>query len=68
MTSEQFNEFYILSTTLNYSEAAQKLFISQSTLSRHIKSMEDELGVYLFSRNTRNVVLTSEGKLAVNAA
>lgn len=62
MTSEQLNEFYILSTTLNYSETAQKLFISQSTLSRHIKSMEDELSVCLFARNTRNVVLTSEGK------
>ena len=62
MTSEQLNEFYILSTTLNYSETAQKLFISQSTLSRHIRSMEDELGVCLFSRNTRTVTLTSEGK------
>lgn len=62
MTSEQLNEFYILSTTLNYSETAQKLFISQSTLSRHIKSMEEELGVHLFLRDTRNVVLTSEGK------
>ena len=62
MTSEQLNEFYILSTTLNYSETAQKLFISQSTLSRHIRSMEEELGTCLFSRNTRNVVLTSEGK------
>lgn len=62
MTTEQLNEFYILSTTLSYSETAEKLYISQSALSRHIKSMEDELGVHLFSRTTRNVVLTSEGK------
>lgn len=62
MTTEQLNEFYILSTTLSYSETAEKLFISQSTLSRHIKSMEDELGVHLFSRTTRSVVLTSEGR------
>lgn len=62
MTTEQLNEFYILSTTLNYSEAAEKLYISQSTLSRHIKSMEDELKVPLFSRTTRDVVLTDEGK------
>ena len=54
MTSEQLNEFYILSTTLNYSETAQKLYISQSSLSRHIRSMELELGVHLFMRDTRN--------------
>lgn len=62
MTTEQLNEFYILSTTLSYSKAAEKLYISQSTLSRHIKSIEEELNVHLFSRSTRNVVLTSEGK------
>lgn len=62
MTTEQLNEFYILSTTLNYSETAEKLYISQSTLSRHIKNMEEELGTHLFSRSTRNVELTSEGK------
>lgn len=62
MTTQQLNEFYILATTLSYSEAAEKLFISQSTLSRHIKSMEDELNVRLFSRTTRTVELTSEGK------
>ena len=62
MTTEQLNEFYILSTTLSYSKAAEKLYISQSTLSRHIKSMEEELNVHLFSRSTKNVILTSEGK------
>lgn len=62
MTTEQLKEFYILSTTLSYSKAAEKLYISQTTLSRHIKSMEEELKVNLFSRTTRNVVLTSEGK------
>ncbi|MDE5931802.1 MAG: LysR family transcriptional regulator [Lachnospiraceae bacterium] len=62
MTTEQLNEFYILSITLSYSKAAEKLYISQSTLSRHIKSMEEELNVHLFSRSTRNVVLTNEGK------
>lgn len=62
MTTEQLNEFYLLSTTLSYSETSEKLYISQSTLSRHIKDMEEELGVHLFSRTTRNVVLTNEGK------
>lgn len=62
MTTEQLSEFYLLSTTLNYVEASEKLYISQSTLSRHIKSMEEELGVSLFLRTTRNVVLTNEGK------
>lgn len=63
MTTEQLNEFYILSTTLSYSEAAEKLFISQSVLSRHIKNLEEELNVALFVRTTRKVALTNEGKI-----
>lgn len=63
MTTEQLNEFYLLSTTLSYSEAAEKLYISQSALSRHIQSMEKELNIPLFSRTTRTVELTNEGKI-----
>lgn len=62
MTTVQLNEFYILSTTLNYSKAAEKLYISQPTLSRHIIKLEEELHVRLFSRFKSNVSLTSEGR------
>ena len=45
----------------SFSHAAEKLFLSQPTLSRQIKDMEEELGVTLFIRTNRNVILTKEG-------
>lgn len=44
------------------SEAAKSLFISQSTLSTAIKQLEEELGIVLFRRNNRGVVLSPEGE------
>ena len=45
----------------SFSHAAEKLYLSQPTLSRQIRDMEQELGVALFIRTNRNVVLTREG-------
>ena len=47
----------------NISAAAQNLFISQSAVSQSVKQLEEQLQVRLFSRSTRGVSLTSEGKL-----
>ena len=47
----------------NISAAAQRLFISQSAVSQSVKQLEEQLQVRLFSRSTRGVSLTSEGKL-----
>ena len=44
-------EFIVLSETGNYLAASGKLYIAQSSLSRHIKAMEEELGVLLFGRS-----------------
>lgn len=54
-------EFIELSTLLNYTEAAEKLYISQPVLSKHIKSLENELGFTLFDRNSKSVALTDFG-------
>ena len=54
--------FITLAETGNYLEAADKLFMAQSSLSRHIKSLETELGAPLFDRTTRKVVLNEFGK------
>lgn len=43
--------------------AAEVLHITQPTLSRQIAQMEEEIGVKLFDRGTRKIVLTSEGML-----
>lgn len=45
----------------SFSRAAEVLYLSQPTLSRQIKDMEEELGVSLFIRTNRNVILTKEG-------
>ncbi len=57
-----FREFIVLAEEKNYMEAAERLYMNQSTLSKHIMSMENELGVPLFDRSTRRVELTEYGK------
>lgn len=47
----------------NISRAAEELFVSQPSLSRHIGRMEDEIGLELFSRTKRGMELTEDGKL-----
>ena len=62
MNINYFKEFVTLAETKNYWEASERLFINQSTLSKHIKAMESELGVPLFVRTTRKVTLTEFGQ------
>lgn len=53
---------------LNFTKAASALHISQPSLSKTVKSMEDELGVPLFYRSFRQLELTDAGKaLLANA-
>lgn len=63
MKFESMKEFAVLAETRNYLEAAEKLYLSQSTLSKHIKEIEQELGISLFNRSTRKVTLTEAGLL-----
>lgn len=55
-------EFLVLVETLSYSIAADRLYMNASTMSKHIKNLESELGVELFERTSRQVILTDEGK------
>ena len=56
-------EFVTLAEIRKFSAAAQQLHISQSTLSRHIQTLETELGCTLFTRTTRDVELSACGAL-----
>ncbi len=55
------NEFIHLAQTCSFQETAEALFISQSSLSKHIRSLEEELGYSLFDRTTRKVTLSRLG-------
>ncbi|MDF2886633.1 MAG: transcriptional regulator, LysR family [Lacrimispora sp.] len=59
----QYKIFYEVAKAGNISRAAKELFISQPAISKSISKLEDNLGVALFTRNSRGVQLTEEGKL-----
>lgn len=62
MELRQLKYFVKSAEYLNFSEAAKRLFITQSTLSQQIKQLEFELGFALFLRNSRHIVLTEAGE------
>lgn len=47
--------------TLNFTRAAEELYISRQALAKQISLLEEDLGVVLFERNTRKVRLTKNG-------
>ena len=62
MELRQLKYFVKTAETLNFSEAARQLFITQSTLSQQIRQLEDEFGVELFQRDSHSVSLTESGE------
>lgn len=61
MELQQIRYFLTLAEELHFWNSAEKLFITQSALSRQIKALEEELGVQLFERSKRTVKLTKAG-------
>ncbi|MDC6367765.1 MULTISPECIES: LysR family transcriptional regulator [Flavobacteriaceae] len=59
----QLEYFLVLAEVLHFGKAAKELLISQSALSQQIQRIEVVLGVQLFERTKRSVVLTDDGKL-----
>ena len=57
--------FIALAETLHFTKAAERLYLSQPTLSRQISELEKEIGYPLVMRTTRNVVLTEVGELCL---
>lgn len=67
-TIRQLKYFIALAETLSFSKAAENSFVTQSTLSASIKDLEEILGQVLFERNSRQVLLTTEGKILLERA
>lgn len=68
MNIENLRGFMTVAQTLNFRSAAEKLFISQPTLSRQIAELEKELGAPLLVRTTRSVSLTDAGQDCLEGA
>ena len=63
MNSIQLKCFLEVARELNFARAAENLHFSQPTVSKQIQSLESELKVKLFDRNTRSVSLTQAGRM-----
>ena len=64
MTSLQIQYFLKVADCLSFSRAADELYVSQPSVSRQVKLLEEELGCTLFDRTQRNrVTITAEGML-----
>lgn len=61
MELRQLKYFVKVASTLNFSEAAKALNITQSTLSQQIRQLEQEIDMQLFERNSHTVNLTEAG-------
>lgn len=68
MNTQQLECFVCVADKLNFTRAAEELFLSTPTVTHHIKSLEEELGAKLFYRNSKIVKLTEIGYLFYNDA
>ncbi|MBO6141177.1 MAG: LysR family transcriptional regulator [Ruminococcus sp.] len=55
--------FLAVAREQSFSVAAERLYLSQPTLSRQLKELEDELGKPLLNRSSKGVTLTEEGMI-----
>ena len=68
MDFNQLSYFIAIARYGNFTAAAKAFFVSQPCISHQIQSLEKELGVRLFIRNTRSVELTAAGEIFLEDA
>ena len=62
MTLTQLKYVITVAEEKSINEAAKKLFISQPSMSAAIKEIEEEIGITIFRRNNKGVIITPEGE------
>jgi DNA-binding transcriptional LysR family regulator len=60
--------FLAVSQTLSFTQAARRLGLRQSTVSQHVRRLEDATGRQLFTRDTHSVELTEDGEAMLGFA
>lgn len=60
--------FLSVAQTLSFTQAARRLGLRQSTVSQHVRRLEDATGRQLFSRDTHSVELTEDGEAMLGFA
>ncbi|BAV08432.1 LysR family transcriptional regulator, cyn operon transcriptional activator [Filimonas lacunae] len=68
MEVRQLTYFVKAAETLHFTDAAAAIYVTQSTLSQQIKQLEEELGMLLFDRIGKHVVLTEAGQVFLEHA
>lgn len=68
MTITQLNYVLAVAEHKNFTRAAQKVFVTQPTLSMQIQKLEEELEVQIFDRSKKPIQLTETGKKIVQQA
>ena len=63
MTTNQLKYFITAAETLSFTEAGKLHYISQTAITQHIQSLEEQLGVKLFAREKKRVHLTPAGEI-----
>ena len=63
MNTTYFKDFLTIAELGSYEKAAEELYTTQSTLTKHIQKLESELGTTLFDRTSRSVRLNECGKI-----
>lgn len=62
MTLQQLKYIVTIAETGSLSEAAKELFLSQPSLTKSVKALEEEMDVVIFSRTNKGVSITKEGE------
>src|SRR6476661_1447023 len=68
LSPRQLRLFVLLAQSLSFSRTADQLCVSQPTLSKLVREIEEAMGVRLFERTTRSVKLTVDGEALLGVA